>query len=531
MKKIEDLKNKIQKSKAEHADLIVKTDSCQKDLQLQDIALREQEKKLASRENEKSRLRIELKRLEDELNLVKLELDEILQQEQELKSKSSFLKERLDALESEHQSLQDVISEKQNIIDSNALEKENIIISLTEAKTESSLLLDKYNSQENTFNMLKDSLGKEELNLQNRKDQIKEGAERVEFLNNETQRMRQENEILEQQKEQLNAQVAELEQKRYSITAGVERVEEEVQAQQKEIDELKNRASALQVNITELSYQANNIKDRIYQAYKVDLDEAGIIFDMNENWQVITLQVGELKEKIERMGSVNLVAIEEHKELQERYEFLTSQQQDLLDAKESLHKAINRINRTTRKLFMETFGKIKIYFKEYFRLLFGGGTADVYLIDQADILESGIEIIVRPPGKKLQSISLLSGGEKALTSVALLFALFKVKPSPFCILDEIDAPLDEANIGRFSRILQEFLNVSQFIIITHNKRTISIADVMYGITMEKSGISKIVSVKFAQDEIDKEKTTTAKEAQKEQQKVKANKGKEPAPVD
>ncbi len=214
------------------------------------------------------------------------------------------------------------------------------------------------------------------------------------------------------------------------------------------------------------------------------------------------------------MGPVNLVAIEEHKELQERYDFLTSQQQDLLDAKESLHKAINRINRTTRKLFIETFEKIKAYFKEYFRLLFGGGTADIYLIDQADILESGIEIIVCPPGKKLQSISLLSGGEKALTSIALLFALFKVKPSPFCILDEVDAPLDEANIDRFSRILQEFLSASQFIIITHNKKTISIADVLYGITMEKSGISKIVSVKFAQEEIDRKEEAVEQKQKK-----------------
>jgi chromosome segregation protein len=282
---------------------------------------------------------------------------------------------------------------------------------------------------------------------------------------------------------------------------------------QKDLDELRSAISNSHLNISELSYSANSIKEKIETEYKFDLNNACREFLNEDDIKIFAEEAALLREKIDRMGPVNMVAIEEHKELKERYDFLSAQQKDLLEAKESLHKAINKINRTTRKMFIETFEGIKAAFKEYFKLLFGGGSADLFLMDQADILESGIEIVVRPPGKKLQSISLLSGGEKALTSVALLFALFKVRPTPFCILDEIDAPLDEANIDRFSRMLEEFIKTTQFIVITHNKKTISVSDVMYGITMESSGISKIVSVKLAdQAQIDQRKKYAEEEA-------------------
>ena len=203
---------------------------------------------------------------------------------------------------------------------------------------------------------------------------------------------------------------------------------------------------------------------------------------------------------MQKIGEVNLVAIEEHKQLQERLSFLEKQEQDLLQAKESLAAAIRKINKTTRELFSGTFQKVRAAFKDIFPRLFGGGDADLILEEGIDCLEAGIEILARPPGKKLQSVNLFSGGEKALTALSLLFAIFKIKPSPFCILDEVDAPLDESNIDRFRRLLEEFSEYSQFLVITHNKRTISTAEVIYGITMENTGISKIVSVKFQKTE-------------------------------
>jgi chromosome segregation protein len=199
------------------------------------------------------------------------------------------------------------------------------------------------------------------------------------------------------------------------------------------------------------------------------------------------------------MGAVNLVAIEEYAELKQRHDFLAGQVNDLTTSKADLMKAIDEINHTSMQQFQVTFEQIKKNFEYTFLTLFGGGRAHLELIQAEDILESGIEIIAQPPGTKLKSITLLSGGQKTLTAVALLFALYMVKPSPFCLLDELDAPLDESNIGRFTDLLKKFVHESQFIIITHNKRTVSAAQAIYGVTMEERGVSKTVSMKFNTD--------------------------------
>src|SRR4029453_14351669 len=214
------------------------------------------------------------------------------------------------------------------------------------------------------------------------------------------------------------------------------------------------------------------------------------------DWNLVAEQVGALQKKLDEMGPVNLVAIEEYEETEQRHQFLSTQCDDLVKARAELMEVINRINIQTREMFVETFNKIRENFRAMFTEIFGGGKADLQLVDEGDVLESGIDIVARPPGKQLQSISLLSGGEQAMTAVALLFSIYQVKPSPFCVLDELDAPLDESNINRFVKILPRFLTHSQFIIITHNKRTIGMADVLYGVTMEEHGVSKIVSVKF-----------------------------------
>jgi chromosome segregation protein len=283
---------------------------------------------------------------------------------------------------------------------------------------------------------------------------------------------------------------------------------------------LQQQRSALEVELAQKNMSVQNLRERIQQKYQLNLDDvrsecititiadegspkvqtltpeemaaAGVSTD----WNAVAEQVAALQKRLEEMGPVNLVAIEEYEETEQRHNFLSTQHEDLVKAKEQLLEVINRINIQTKEMFTETFERIRENFRALFTEIFGGGKADLLLVNEGDVLESGIDIMARPPGKQLQSISLLSGGEQTMTAVALLFSIYQVKPSPFCVLDELDAPLDESNINRFIRVLQRFLAHSQFVIITHNKRTIGMADVLYGVTMQEQGVSKIVSVKF-----------------------------------
>ena len=210
----------------------------------------------------------------------------------------------------------------------------------------------------------------------------------------------------------------------------------------------------------------------------------------------IDAEVRELRDKIGAMGAVNLVAIEEYAELKERYDFLKSQTDDLWASKNELIASIDEINSTSQKLFSDTFEQIRKNFAFTFDKIFGGGSADLQLVENEDILDSGIEIVARPPGTMLKSLSLLSGGQRTMTAVSLLFAIYMVKPSPFCVLDELDAPLDDANIGRYTDILKEFTKYSQFLVISHNKRTMSAAQTIYGVTMQERGVTRLISMRF-----------------------------------
>lgn len=272
---------------------------------------------------------------------------------------------------------------------------------------------------------------------------------------------------------------------------------------QHQLEILQGQKTSFEVELAEHRMRYQNITDRLTGTWQITAED--LVREPEPEWEEderpemeeLETQVAEYRTKLESMGPVNLVAIEEHAELEERFAFLNQQEEDLIKAKRQLLDMIKKINETTTEMFKETFDKVNANFGTMFKDLFGGGSAKLVLIDEEDILESGIEIIARPPGKKLQTISLLSGGERTMTAVALLFSLFKVKPSPFCVLDELDAALDESNVKRFTTMVQTFLQQSQFILITHSRQTIAESDVIYGVTMPNRGVSRVMSMKFS----------------------------------
>ncbi|MBI4708420.1 MAG: AAA family ATPase [Candidatus Omnitrophica bacterium] len=374
---------------------------------------------------------------------------------------------------------------------------------ITQTKTELEGLNSRLVTDEETLKILEDTYRREKESLENIDKQIKDSIAKKSLMEQEISEceenvLRFNAQVLEQ-----NNSLKDLDGKYREISLGSSDAVKQIEADRKSLDEIKNNLYELQMQDKDVDYKYATLKDRLIQAYKTDLDSCA---DLPADFDASALsgEINVLKQRLDSYGNVNLVAIEEYDELKQRYDFLVQQMNDLTTSKDALHQAILKINRTTKQMFVETFEKVKEEFRNYFRMLFNGGDAQLFLTDESDPLESGIEIICRPPGKKLQNVLLLSGGEKSMSAIALIFAIFKVKPSPFCILDEIDAALDEANVDRFSRMLQQFVKTSQFIVITHNKRTIANANVMYGITMEQSGVSKIVSVKFAENKENKE---------------------------
>ncbi|MBI5236522.1 MAG: chromosome segregation protein SMC [Deltaproteobacteria bacterium] len=317
-------------------------------------------------------------------------------------------------------------------------------------------------------------------------------AEETEILKTRLEQLLSEADAFKKQETKKAESIAVTEARIKEIEAGLKALN----AKQQEMQELKGDLS---VEVKEIQLGIDNIRDRIAERYAVSIEHDGPAAEIaptEEELKGLESQRQELREKIAAMGEVSLSALEEFNDLERRHQFLVDQQTDLSGSVDALMRAITRINGTTREKFRTAFDEINAKFQETFPKFFSGGRAELRLTEDADILEAGVEIAAQPPGKRLQNITLLSGGEKALTATSLVFAIFLIKPSPFCLLDEVDAPLDDANIDRFNSFVREMAAFSQFLLITHNKKTMEMSDALYGITMEEPGVSKTINVRF-----------------------------------
>jgi chromosome segregation protein len=452
---------------------------------------------------------IELRTLEFEKASVDKQRNELDGVDHKTKDKIAELKRRDETISSSLEQLEDRRGELSSL-----LEKEKLLLEETEA----------YHTETfRTTNQLKIEL----VSLQGKEEQIRNEQDRIGELISEIRNTQVTNEeecedsrteivnideVNSQKEKELKESFDRIEEGKTKLNSCIQsqtRLQEELNAKEKNLkvsrgDREKVQDLLHQINMekVELSSRASNIRTRISEEYQVDLEsqKPKATFEPEE-LNNLKEKLGMLKEKLNSMGAVNLLALEEYQSTKKRFDFLQNQVKDLTEAKQTLASTIAKINDTARTLFTQTFEQIKLNFQKVFEDLFEGGETDLRLLDETDPLESPVQISARPYGKRLLNISQLSGGEKALTAIALLFAIYLVKPSPFCILDEVDAPLDDPNTTRFLKLIKHFSSTTQFILITHNKLTMEAAEILYGVTMEQPGVSKIVSVKFEEHEV------------------------------
>lgn len=440
-----------------------------------------------------NRFREDLQMAETEERLLKREREEceqaIAQAQKSLQDEEILLTN----LETEEENLQQSVRNQESSLHAlrDKVQAHQAVVSQLrlEAETTRERLLGKQQEEENARRQVS-SL--EQRHQQDETEYV-ENSQRLIQLASTQQEKAQVLASLRETKEAQNVTLSDLLKCRQGVQEHLRDQEQALSSRRDALSEVQTRAQEAEFQARSLEQERARLESTLKDTYQLSIEEAQSHYgEVQPNPE----ELARIKRRLDSLGAVNLAAPEEHAQLEERYHFLLTQQQDLLKAKEDLHQAIAKINATTREHFKTTFELVRQNFKTLYQTLFQGGESDLILTDEQNLLETGVDIMAQPPGKKLQNIALLSGGEKALTAIALLFAFFMVKPSPFCLLDEVDAPLDEANVGRFIRMVKSFSEKTQFIVITHNKRTMETADVLYGVTMAELGVSSLISVKL-----------------------------------
>ena len=451
------------------------------------------EKQIAQFEFEQNKCNDEIDTSQDEIKNLTLAVDELVNKKQSILEKQGKLRQEKYDAEIELTELENSFNDFEANFNSLLEQQNNQKLQLERIQGDKRNLLNNIEQAEKNIEQTENTIAK-------RVNDINDSREYISNIENEIEKKNAELIELQKHKEIIQAEEKETKDKYTELRITISALEKDQNNLRNERELLADQLHSTDIKLNELKLNAENLIEHIKERYSISIEYKEFDDLEDYNFEETRKQVNELKERVKDLGPINLLAYSEFEEEKQRQEFLLKQRDDLYESERDIVKTIEEINNTAQKKFLDTFEKIRGHFTEIFRGLFNpGDEADLRLEDHIDPLEAKIEIIAKPKGKRPTSIELLSGGEKTLTAIALLFAIYLVKPSPFCILDEIDAPLDDANVDRFTKILDDFSNDTQFIVVTHNKRTMEAAETMYGVTMQDEGVSKLVSVMFNED--------------------------------
>ena len=485
IKKLENEKENYQQSIEQVLETV---SSFEKELQEIEITYATGKEKIHSIEENISRIETRLNKLKEESKKIEE------QKEQSIKNRSDF-QEKIQAINEENEKLKKIITEFAELNKDNQKCVDDLNFDITNLKISVSSFDESENSIEEIQERIDSEIESTNKSIQNKKTQIEQITQDNFDLEKAIEEIKEKIEKIKEEVKNSGSKIEELKEKRIQKNQKLAEQEEEINSKLKIIEDLKSQIVKIEVKKTKLEEDINGIINKMWEEYELTPNNV-VDYRKPDNVQLTQKKVKDLRNEIKELGSVNVDSIEEYKNLKDRYDFMCEQRVDLESTMAKLRKIISDMTSIMKEQFKEKFEMINKNFAEVFKELFGGGTASLRLEDKDNILECGIEITVQPPGKKLQNMMLLSGGEKAFTAIALLFAILKINPAPFCVLDEIEAALDDVNVYRYAEYLKKFSKDTQFLIITHRKGTMEAADTVYGITMEENGISKLLSMKL-----------------------------------
>ena len=494
-REIEKLKQeieKVSKEKEEYEesieDLLEEITSIEQSSQEIQIEYATEKQRIESLEESILNLETRLESLKTESKQIEQTILENEKQKSTIKEKTMELEKEIEAISGEIQAFAEKDKENQKNIDDLNFEITNIKISLSSFDESS-------NSMQEILERIETELQANTSKIESKQEQSKQVLEENEKLKKTIENLKQSIEQIKQEVSLSSETVEKLKQEKIEKNNSITKTETEIEEKYRIIEEIKNQTNKLEVKKSKIDVELEQIINKMWEDYEITPNTAGEYKKPNDIAET-TKNVKNLREKIKELGSINIDSIEEYKQTKERYDYMCEQRLDLENSSNKLKKVIQDMTKIMKEQFEAQFKTINKNFGEVFKELFGGGKAELRLTDEEDILNCGIEIEVQPPGKKLQNMSLLSGGERAFTAIALLFAILKINPAPFCVLDEIEAALDDVNVYRFADYLKKFTQDTQFLVITHRKGTMEASDTVYGITMEESGISKLLSMKL-----------------------------------